>query len=63
MVKTDELIKRLNDPESVARAIKEARQIAIIAEAQYRCTINDYNNELYAKFCRKMSDNRFSRGY
>lgn len=44
MVNIDDLIKTLNDPELIEKAIKAAREISIGAEAEARCKINDFNN-------------------
>ena len=44
MVNIDDLIKALSDPETIRKAAESARQIAISAEAEARCKINDSNN-------------------
>jgi hypothetical protein len=48
MVNIDELISRMNDPETIKWAAEEGRQIALIAEVRARCAINDFNNQVYA---------------
>lgn len=63
MVNIDDLIKSLSDPELIEKAVKTAREIVIGAEAEARCTINDYNNAVYARFCKRMGESLFSRGY
>jgi hypothetical protein len=45
MVHIDDLIKALSDPEMIARVAEESRKMAIIAGAQYRCRVQDMNNE------------------
>jgi len=42
----DYLIQIFNNPEIIERATKEARQITIKAEAQFRAIKNSYNNAL-----------------
>lgn len=46
MVNVDDLINSLNDPKLIEKAVKAAREIAIGAEAEARCKINDYNNDV-----------------